>query len=201
MQAIGEATPESVPARLRDLATALSARVTSTMADYDAAGGLEHSAGEALARARTVDEHRRRGSRALARTAVLDGAAADHEARVHALAAAERAAAVGGHLAAHARMVAEEEVAAERAEQSRTRVAATATSNPSAGLLDVEEVGRATEQVLAFDETVAGMRASSRMPRLARTGDRTSRRGSERSPSVPTRRRPSSRWPSSSTSG
>ncbi len=157
VQATGEATPESVPARLRDLATALSARVTSTMADYDAAGGLEQAAGEALARARAVDEHRRRGSRALARMAVLDAAAADHHARVHALAAAERAAAVGGHLAAHARMVAEEEVAAERVEQSRTRLAATATSNPSADLLDVEEVARATEQVLAFDDTVAGI--------------------------------------------
>ena len=155
--ALVAAAAESVPARLRDLATALSARVTSTMADYDAAGGLERGAGEALARARSVHEHRRRGSRALAGLAVLEGQAAGHDERVRALAAAERAAAVSGHLAAHARTVAEEEVAAERAEASRTQLAATARSTPAAGILDLEDIGRVTEQVLALDETVAAV--------------------------------------------
>jgi exonuclease SbcC len=154
---LGDLPAESVAARLREVAEQLSARVTSTMAEYDAATSLEHVASEELALARAVEEHRRRGSRALARLADLAEESADHEARVRTLTDAERAAAVGGHVAAHARLLAEEADAADAVERSVAVLAATAPRDTTADLLDTETAGRVTRRVLRLDETVAGI--------------------------------------------
>ena len=199
VQAIGEATPESVPPG------------SGTWPRRSARGDVHDGrlrrrrrpralSRRSPRRARTVDEHRRRGSRALART-VLDGAAADHEARVHALAAAERAAAVGGHLAAHARMSGRG--------GGRGR-ACGAEPHPRGCDGDVEPFGRPPRRGGGRPGDGAGPRVrrdgGRHAARLADAKAREDRRSdlaarvrevSERTDAA----RPSSRWPSSSTSG
>ncbi len=103
----------SVPRRLRGVVEVLDARVSSTMAEFDAASGLERAAAEVLAAARSLADRRRRGARALAQLASLEAAQAQHEDRVRALAEAARAATVGGHLTAHDRAIADRAAAVE----------------------------------------------------------------------------------------
>ena len=96
----GEVPPESVGTHLRDVAARLDTRVSTTMAAFDTASGVERAAAEALATARALVDLRTRGQRALARLATLEAAGPSHLERVAALAAAERAAGLAGHLAA-----------------------------------------------------------------------------------------------------
>ena len=157
---LGELPAESVTGLLRDVAEVLSARMTSTMAEFDAAAGLEHAAGDALSRARTVDEHRRRGTRALERLDALAEQAAGHEVQVRILADAQRAAAVSGHLAAHARTVLAESAAAGQVVES-LRVL-TRAGLPGTVLADLSDSGcdavsRVADQVRALDDTVAAV--------------------------------------------
>ncbi len=96
----GEVPPESVGTHLRDVAARLDTRVSTTMAAFDTASGVERAAAEALATARALVDLRTRGQRAVARLATLEAAGPSHLERVAALAAAERAAGLAGHLAA-----------------------------------------------------------------------------------------------------
>ena len=157
---LGELPAESAPGLLREVAEVLSARMTSTMAEFDAAAGLEHAAGDALARARTVDEHRRRGTRALERLAALAEQSAGHEVQVRILAEAQRAAALSGHLAAHARTVVAESANAGQVVESLR--ALTRAGLPGTVLAEVSDSGsdvvsRVADQVRALDDTVAAV--------------------------------------------
>ncbi len=171
---LGEVPPESVPALLREVAEVLSARMTSTMAEFDAAVGLEHAAGQALTGARTVDEHRRRGTRALESLDALGERASRHEAQVRMLADAQRAAALSGHLAAHDRAVTAEAAEAEQVEESLS--ALTRAGLPGSVIEDLSDpkgdVSRVVDRVRSLDDTVA---AVAREVDDAR--DRTRRRG------------------------
>ncbi|HYN66731.1 MAG TPA: SMC family ATPase [Ornithinibacter sp.] len=115
---VAEVPAESVATRLRAVAEVLDARVSTTMAAFDAASGAERVAAEALTAARTLDDLRTRGRRARARLDVLEAARPSQVERVAALAAAERAAALAGHLTALDR--ATEDVAASRRQVART---------------------------------------------------------------------------------
>ena len=99
----GEVAPESVGTHLRDVAARLDTRVTTTMAAFDTASGVERAAAEALATARALADLRTRGQRAVARLETLEAARPSHLEHVAALAAAERAAGLRGHLAARDR--------------------------------------------------------------------------------------------------
>ncbi len=114
---VAEVPPESVATHLRAVAELLDARVSTTMAAFDTASGTERAAAEALASARALHDLRTRGERAVARLVSLEAARPSHLERVAALAAAERAATLGGHLTAHDR--AADEVTAGRAQVDR----------------------------------------------------------------------------------
>ena len=117
-----EVPPESVGAHLRAVADRLDARVSTTMAAFDAASGAERAAAEALAAARALDDLRTRGIRALAQLDELAAGAPRHEERALALADAERAAPLAGHLAAHGRAEADEASARAVVEHHRQSV-------------------------------------------------------------------------------
>ena len=74
--------PESVAAHLHEVAYRLDARVSTTMAAFDAASGAERVAAETLAAARVLHEQRTRGLRALARLEALAAAEHGHRERV-----------------------------------------------------------------------------------------------------------------------
>ncbi len=157
--------PESVPGHLREIAARLDARVSTTMAAFDTASGVERAAVEALAAARALDERRTRGLRAAARLEALEAAAGRHARQVTRLAAAERAAGLAGHLAALDR--ARDDLARQqrRVEQGRDTAA-----GPLAALAD-HDVAGALAGVRALDGTVAA---------LAREADDAARRARQR---------------------
>ena len=147
-----EVPPESVGAHLRAVADRLDARVSTTMAAFDAASGAERAAAEALAAARALDDLRARGTRAVARLEGLEAARPSHVERVAALAAAERAAGLAGHLTALAR--ATDDVATCRRQVGRTRDALPA--GPLAALPD-GDVAEVLARLLALDGTAAAL--------------------------------------------
>ncbi|HSO64111.1 MAG TPA: SMC family ATPase, partial [Ornithinibacter sp.] len=150
---LGDVEPRLVPGRVRAVADLLGGRVTTTMTDVDAAQGAERAAAEALAAARALDELRSRGRRARTRLAALESAAAEHGERVRVLAAADRAAALSGHLTAHERTLADEASARRSAARSRAALDA-ASEGTLAGLPDAG--ARATAATVAgLDATVA----------------------------------------------
>ncbi len=144
--------PESVATHLRAVAEVLDTRVSTTMAAFDAASGAERAAAEALATARAVHDRRTRGERATARLVSLEAARPSHLERVAALAAADRAATLGGHLAAHDR--AADDVALGRAQVERARSAL-----PTAALaaLPDDEVDGVLARARALDGTAAAL--------------------------------------------
>ena len=147
-----EVPPESVGTHLRAVAQRLDARVSTTMAAFDAASGAERAAAEALAAARALDDLRTRGRRAVARLEALEAARPDHVERVAALAAAERAAGLAGHLTALAR--ATDDVRACRRQVERTRAA-----TPPGALADLPdaEVAGVLARLVALDGTAAAL--------------------------------------------
>ena len=144
--------PESLGTHLLAVADRLDARVSTTMAAFDAASGAERAAAEALAAARALDDLRTRGTRAVARLEGLEAARPSHVERVAALAAAERAAGLAGHLTALAR--ATDDVATRRRQVGRTRDALPA--GPLAALPD-GEVAEVLARLLALDRTAAAL--------------------------------------------
>ncbi|KRE62856.1 hypothetical protein ASG78_07745 [Nostocoides sp. Soil756] len=94
---------EHLPVRLAEVAASLTDRLTVSMTALDAAETAEATAARSLADARAVADHRRRGEQARTRLAELERAGGQHRERAAALAAADRAAGVRGHLAAAAR--------------------------------------------------------------------------------------------------
>ena len=126
---VADVPPESVATHLRAVAELLDARVSTTMAAFDTASGTERAAAEALASARALHDLRTRGERAVARLVSLEAARASHLERVAALAAAERAATLGGHLTAHDR-AADEVAAGRHAGRPLPRRAADRASSP-----------------------------------------------------------------------
>ena len=147
-----EVPPESVGAHLRAVAERLDARVSTTMAAFDAASGAERAAAEALAAARALDDLRTRGTRAVARLEGLEAARPSHLERVAALAAAERAAGLAGHLTALGRST--DDVATCRRQVGRTRDALPA--GPLAVLAD-GDVAEVLARLVALDGTAAAL--------------------------------------------
>ena len=147
-----EVPPESIGTHLRAVADRLDARVSTTMAAFDTASGAERAAAEALAAARALDDLRTRGRRAVARLEGLEAARPSHAERVAALAAAERATGLAGHLTALAR--ATDDVATCRRQVGRTRD--TLTTGPLAALPD-GDVAEVLARLLALDGTAAAL--------------------------------------------
>ncbi len=143
---------ESVATHLRSVADALDARVSTTMAAFDAASGAERAAAEALASGRALDELRTRGQRAAARLETLQDAGPSHLDHVAVLAAAERAAALAGHLAALDRAV--DDVEADRRRVERARAALPSGAAPA---LPDDEVGAALARAHSLDSTVTAL--------------------------------------------
>ncbi len=143
--------PESVATHLHAVAEQLDARVSTTMAAFDAASGAERAAADALAAARALDEQRTRGLRAVARLEALEAAAESHVARVAQVAAAERAAGVAGHLTALDR--AHDDLA----RQARRVDTVRATLPGQLAALADDDAGRALAGVRALDATVAAL--------------------------------------------
>jgi len=134
---------------LTEVVRELDARVTATMAAFDAASSAERAAAESLAAGRAVSALRERGARARTRLEELAANATAHEQRTRDLDAADRAATVAGHLAAADRAKAEVQVA--RAAVDATGQAL--TPSPLAGASDAE-VDAALERVRDLDATV-----------------------------------------------
>ena len=145
--------PQCVPGRVRAVAGLLGTRVTTTMTDFDAAQGLERAAAEALTAGRALDELRTRGLRARARLESLEAAASEHDRRARAVAAADRAATLTGHLTAHQRSRADEASARHTVEHSRAALD-TATDGRLADLPDTA-VRATAATVSGLDATVA----------------------------------------------
>ncbi|HET6968555.1 MAG TPA: AAA family ATPase [Ornithinibacter sp.] len=152
---LGDLAPELVPARVLAVAELLGTRVTTTMTDFDAAQGTERAAAETLAAARALDELRTRGRRARARLEALEAAAPEHDEHVRRLAAADRAAALAGHLTAHERALADE--AAARTSVGRTRTALVVASEGALADLPDAEVPAAASTLSGLDATVTGI--------------------------------------------
>jgi exonuclease SbcC len=147
-----DAPPVSLPVRLRAVAEILDARVSSTMARFDTASGLDRSAAEALTAGRSLAERRHRGARALDQLAVLEAAEQQHEERVRALGDATRAAAVVGHLAAHRRAVADQVAAEEAAGRTRGQLGGSVLA-----AIPDEEVPGAAATLTGLEETVTAI--------------------------------------------
>ena len=163
---LAEVAPESVATHLREVADVLDARVSTTMAAFDTASGAERATAEALATARALDDLRTRGRRAVARLEALEAGRPSHLERVAALAAAERASALGGHLTALDR--AADEVSVARRDVDRARDALPA--DRFAALPDTD-VAEALVRLQALDATAGA---------LAREADDAAARGRRR---------------------
>lgn len=163
---VTEVPAESVATHLRAVAEVLDARVSTTMAAFDAASGAERAAAESLAAARTLDDLRTRGRRAVARLEALEAARPSHVERVATLAAAERAAALAGHLTALDR-------AADDVQACRRQVELTREALPPGSLtaLPDAEVAGVLARLSALDGTAAA---------LARESDEESHRARRR---------------------
>ncbi len=98
--ALTQAPVASVPARLTDISDRIEHRLTTALADADAAEGADRLAQEALLTATRLADLRRRGERARSGLADLDDTEPEHAHRVTALERATRAAALAGHVAA-----------------------------------------------------------------------------------------------------
>ncbi|GAA4405403.1 SMC family ATPase [Fodinibacter luteus] len=164
--ALADLPVADVPGHLGEVARHLDARVTATMAAFDTASTAERAAADALAAGRSLDDLRVRGTRARTRLLELEAARSTHLGHVAALGAAERAAALAGHLAAHERAVDDE--ASARARSGATRDALRPT--PLADVAD-REVGPLLRRLHDLDETVAS---------LAREAEDTSARAHRR---------------------
>ena len=101
---VAETPLDLLPARLDAVAADVATRLTTSLAALDTAETVETGAQQALTEARAVAALRRRGEQARDRIAVLDTEALTHEALRDRLAAADRAAALRGHLAALERL-------------------------------------------------------------------------------------------------
>jgi DNA repair protein SbcC/Rad50 len=161
--ATAEVPPETVGTHLRAVAERLDARVSTTMAAFDTASGVERAAAEALAAARVLDDLRTRGHRAVARLEGLEASHPRHVERVATLTAAERAAGLAGHLTALDR-------AADDAAACRRRVDLARDALPTGALTTVadDDVAAVLARLAALDATVAD---------LAREADEAAARG------------------------
>ncbi|MFL6169380.1 MAG: AAA family ATPase [Ornithinibacter sp.] len=167
-----EVPPETVGTHLRAVAERLDSRVSTTMAAFDTASGVERAAAEALAAARALDDLRTRGHRAVARLQDLEASHPRHVERVATLAAADRAAGLGGHLIALDR-------ATDDAAACRRRVDLARDALPTGALITVadDDVTAVLARLAALDGTVAGLareadEAAARCRRHAELDDR-----------------------------
>ena len=150
--ATAEVPPETVGTHLRAVAERLDSRVSTTMAAFDTASGVERAAAEALAAARALDDLRTRGHRAVARLEGLEASHPRHVERVATLAAADRAAGLGGHLTALDR-------ATDEAAACRRRVDLARDALPTGALTTVadDDVTAVLARLAALDATVADL--------------------------------------------
>ena len=143
---------ESVAAHLHAVADQLDARVSTTMAAFDTASGVDRAATEALATARRLDELRTRGLRAAARLDDFEADGPSHLERVSRLAAAEQAAGLAGHLTALDRAARDVDGCRQQVQRARAAL--------PAGPLDALTDGDAADVLLrlhALDATVADL--------------------------------------------
>ncbi len=146
--------PDTVADRLVGLLTGLDAQVSTTMTRYDDATGAEQQATESLARGRVLADLRSRGGRAHRELEELDALRGAHEARVHTIGAAERAASLEGHLTALDRGAADLQRALERVSHTRGSLAPLSVDAPGDS-----DVATAAATLHAYDDTVHALRA------------------------------------------
>lgn len=116
---LADLPPEAVADRLADLLGLVDAEVSTTMAAYDDASSAERRATGALERGRAVADLRARGERARSDLEELAARGEEHGARVRAVAAAERAAGLEGHVAARTRSMSNLQAAVAHAAAAR----------------------------------------------------------------------------------
>ncbi|PKW25381.1 AAA family ATPase [Phycicoccus duodecadis] len=161
---LAETPVERLPERLAEVAASLTERLTVSMTALDAAETAEAAAARTLAEARATADHRRRGEQARARLAELDRTGEQHRDRAAALAAADRAAGVRGHLAAAARARAELQAAAHEV-GTLEQVVHALGADP--GTAPVAELAR---QAQALDDVSAALQRDTVTARELRAG-------------------------------
>ncbi|WP_392542144.1 AAA family ATPase [Oryzobacter telluris] len=154
--ALSQAPVATVPARLTEIAEALEVRLTTALADVDAAEGADRLAQEAVLSATRQADLARRAQRARLTLAELDDGEPGHASRVTALEAATRAATLGGHLAAVRR-------AATEVEQARAVVGRRTAALAARGLQATpDRAADLADRVHALDATVTVLESATR---------------------------------------
>ncbi len=156
--ALSETPVAAVPARLAEIAADLGTRLTTALAEVDAAEGADRLAQDALLQATRLADLRRRGERATALLDDLDAAEPRHLEHVATLDAATRAAGLAGHLAAVRRAGADVERAAATVE-ARVHVLAVTGAGTE---VDAATAADLAARVHALDPAVAALAAAAR---------------------------------------